>query len=159
MCHAYSAAISACEKLLLWGWGEEGQLGNGTEKDSWLPRPVRLPDVQGQKCLPITVALGMCHTVVAVRNKNYVYTPTVKEIEVEEGQEEASEVEQESVYLPIVSNICNNVDSTLSCAMSPAPLLAETVIQKQTVFMLEENIEDSKPIQSLKDILSSRETR
>ena len=141
---------------MLWGWGEEGQLGNGTEKDGWLPRPVRLPEIQGQKCLPMTVALGMCHTVVAVRNKNYVYSPTVEEVEVEEQK---AEQEQESAYLPMMSNVSNTVDSKLSCALSPAPLLTENVLQKQEVIMLEENIEESKPIQSLKDILSSRETR
>jgi hypothetical protein len=151
--HLCSAAISACEKLLLWGWGEEGQLGNGTEKDSWLPRPVRLPDVQGQKCIPITVSLGMCHTVVAVRNKHYIYLPTVEDVDVVEA------VEQEAVYLPIVSNLSNIVDTSMSCALSPAPLLADNILQKQSVFLSEENIEESKPIQSLKDILSSRETR
>jgi hypothetical protein len=152
-----SAAISACEKLLLWGWGEEGQLGNGTEKDSWLPRPVRLPDVQGQKCTPVTVSLGMCHTIVAVRNKNYVHTPIAEEVEVVEEEE----VEQESVYLPIVSNVGNLVDSAVSCALSPAPVLTENIVHKQSVFMLEESIveEEKKPIQSLKDILASRETR
>jgi hypothetical protein len=160
MCFISSAAISACEKLLLWGWGEEGQLGNGSEKDSWLPRPVRLPTVMGQKCIPMAAALGMCHTIIAVRNKNYVYSPMVEDVEVE--QVEAEKEEEESIYLPIVSNTCNTaVAPAFSCALSPAPILKDAVTRKQTVLITEENIEEEevKPIQSLKDILASRESR
>lgn len=34
----HSAAVSTCGKLMSWGWGEEGQLGHGTEKNGHLPR-------------------------------------------------------------------------------------------------------------------------
>ena len=42
----HSAGITACGKVLSWGWGEEGQLGHGTERNANLPRPCRVPKVQ-----------------------------------------------------------------------------------------------------------------
>ena len=155
--HVCSAAISACDKLLLWGWGEEGQLGNGSEKDSWLPRPVRLPDIQQSKCVPMTVSLGMCHTVVAVRNKNYSYQPTVESIEIIEKKK----IEEESICLPIVCTDVSHMklDTIMSYAQSPMPLLeSDNVFNKQSVVVVE-SVDEIKPIQSLKDILSHRENR
>lgn len=67
----HSAAVTACGKLLTWGWGEEGQLGNGSEKDGHLPRPCRLPKVYNSLCTPVNVSLGLCHTVVLVQNSRY----------------------------------------------------------------------------------------
>ena len=140
----------------MWGWGEEGQLGNGSEKDSWLPRPVRLPEVAGQKCIPVTVSLGTCHTLVAVRNKNYVHNPVVEEIEVEEEEV----VLKESFCLPVVSIVADvDTSNVMTSLVSPAPPLTENVTKKQSVIVVEDNIEEGKPVQSLKDILACREER
>ena len=67
----HSAAITKCGKLLTWGWGEEGQLGHGTEKNSFLPRPCRIPRVKGKIGQPVTVSLGQCHTFVMINNPSY----------------------------------------------------------------------------------------
>jgi hypothetical protein len=68
-------AISRCGKLLSWGWGEEGQLGHGTEKNAYLPRPVRVPRIEGEIGVPVCVAAGMSHSLCVVRNETFVYSP------------------------------------------------------------------------------------
>lgn len=72
----HSAGITGCGRVLAWGWGEEGQLGHGSEKNSFLPRPCRVPKVRGKAAVPIALSLGMCHTVIAVSNPQYVSPPT-----------------------------------------------------------------------------------
>ena len=69
----HSAAITHCGKLLSWGWGEEGQLGGGNEKNAVYPRPVRIPKLRNEtsKGVPVVVAVGMSHTVVLLRNDDY----------------------------------------------------------------------------------------
>lgn len=67
----HSAGITACGKVLSWGWGEEGQLGHGSERNSSLPRPCRVPKIRSKAGVPVAVALGMCHTMVLLRNPNY----------------------------------------------------------------------------------------
>lgn len=76
----HSAAVSYCGKLMSWGWGEEGQLGHGTEKNAHLPRPCKLPRVMSAVCTPTDVALGLCHTVVLVTNKNYDCKDDIKPV-------------------------------------------------------------------------------
>lgn len=73
----HSAAITRCGKLLSWGWGEEGQLGGGNEKNAAYPRPVRIPVLREEalKGVPIAVALGMSHTVVLLMNEAYTSPP------------------------------------------------------------------------------------
>ena len=68
----HSAGITLCGKVLAWGWGEEGQLGHGSEKNTYLPRPCRVPRVKGKLGHPIDIALGMSHTIVTVKNNSYV---------------------------------------------------------------------------------------
>ncbi len=68
----HSAGITQCGKVLAWGWGEEGQLGHGSEKNTYLPRPCRVPRVKGKLGHPIDIALGMSHTIVTVKNNAYV---------------------------------------------------------------------------------------
>lgn len=155
----HSAAISSCGKFLLWGWGEEGQLANGSENSNWLPRPVRLPELQESKCIPITASLGMCHTLVVVRNKDYQYSPVTENVENHEVSVENAMLESEPTLVPFEANISRSVNASLSCALSPAPLLTEEISHKQSVFVVQECTEEEKPIQSLKDILNSRETR
>lgn len=67
----HSAAITVCGRLLSWGWNEEGQLGHGTEKNACLPRPCRIPKIQGRPCFPVSVACGMSHTCMLVHNTGY----------------------------------------------------------------------------------------
>ncbi len=67
----HSAAITACGRILSWGWGEEGQLGHGTERNAQLPRPCRLPKVCGLQGTPMAISLGQCHTVAILRNSMY----------------------------------------------------------------------------------------
>ena len=83
----HSAAITHCGKLLSWGWGEDGQLGGGNEKNAIYPRPVRIPKLRNEtsKGVPVVVAVGMSHTVVLLRNDDYVLPqprllPVIQEI-------------------------------------------------------------------------------
>jgi Regulator of chromosome condensation (RCC1) repeat len=73
----HSAAITRCGKLLSWGWGEEGQLGGGNEKNAAYPRPVRIPALKEEalKGVPIAVAVGMSHTMVLLMNEAYIPPP------------------------------------------------------------------------------------
>jgi alpha-tubulin suppressor-like RCC1 family protein len=73
----HSAAITRCGKLLSWGWGEEGQLGGGNEKNAVYPRPVRIPALKEEalKGVPIAVAVGMSHTMVLLMNEAYTPPP------------------------------------------------------------------------------------
>lgn len=73
----HSAAITRCGKLLSWGWGEEGQLGGGNEKNAAYPRPVRIPVLREEslKGVPIAVAVGMSHTMVLLMNEAYTPPP------------------------------------------------------------------------------------
>lgn len=68
----HSAAITVCGRLLTWGWGEDGQLGHGSEKSCPLPRPCRLPRVAGLAGAPQSVSCGMSHTTVLLANDQYV---------------------------------------------------------------------------------------
>jgi hypothetical protein len=68
----HTAAVTHCGNVLSWGWGEEGQLGNGTEKSSSLPRPCKLTRVQDRAGVPMDLALGGTHTVVVLHNPSYI---------------------------------------------------------------------------------------
>lgn len=82
----HSAAITHCGKLLTWGWGEEGQLGHGSENNSYLARPCRLSRIASVAGRPCKVSLGMSHTVLWVTNASHV--PKLVEEEEEEDMEE-----------------------------------------------------------------------
>lgn len=80
----HSAAVSVCGKLMSWGWGEEGQLGHGTERDASLPKPCRIPRIGNSTCVPLDAALGLCHTIVLVQNKDFdfaEFVPSPKRVE------------------------------------------------------------------------------
>ena len=72
----HSAGITMCGKVLSWGWGEEGQLGHGSERNSSLPRPCRVPKIRSRAGAPVAVALGMCHTIVLLKNSAYTAPPS-----------------------------------------------------------------------------------
>lgn len=68
----HTAAITSCRKFLSWGWNEEGQLGQGTEKDCYLARPCKIPTrIRNSPCSIATVALGLCHTLAVFKNDDY----------------------------------------------------------------------------------------
>lgn len=85
----HSAAITRCGKLLSWGWGEEGQLGGGNEKNATYPRPVRIPKLRNEaaKGHPVAVAVGMSHTVVVLMNEAYSIPPPTPLPVIEETSE------------------------------------------------------------------------
>lgn len=67
----HSAAITYCDRVLTWGWGEEGQLGQGSEQSCGLPRPCRTVRVEGINGIFRDISLGMCHTVLLINNPEY----------------------------------------------------------------------------------------
>ena len=67
----HSGVVTKCGRVLMWGWGEEGQCGSGGETNSSLPRPCKLPRIRGAEVSPLDLALGMTHSLLLVRNKSY----------------------------------------------------------------------------------------
>jgi hypothetical protein len=68
----HTAAITSCRKFLSWGWNEEGQLGQGSEKDCYLARPCKIPTrIKNFPCSISAVALGLCHTLAVFKNDDY----------------------------------------------------------------------------------------
>ncbi|GMH51851.1 hypothetical protein TrLO_g2013 [Triparma laevis f. longispina] len=85
----HSSVVSRNGKVLLWGWGEEGQLGNGVEMNSDAPSVVDVPDVIGEAGKigkVVGIGLGLSHTVILVEN--------VKKVSAEYIVEEVKEVEK-----------------------------------------------------------------
>jgi alpha-tubulin suppressor-like RCC1 family protein len=68
----HTAAVTHCGNIVSWGWGEEGQLGHGTEKSSSLPRPCRISRVYEKAGVPMDLALGGTHTMVVLHNPGYL---------------------------------------------------------------------------------------
>ena len=64
----HSALITESGRLLLWGWGEEGQLGNKKERNAAKPQAVQLPRVNDTDFVVDSVALGTSHSMVLCRN-------------------------------------------------------------------------------------------
>jgi hypothetical protein len=171
----HSAAISSCGQLLLWGWGEEGQLGNGAEKDSHIPKPCRIPAVYNSPSVPVDVSLGMCHTVVMVRNT--MYRPPTPAAEPEEGpkeetprekspvqEEEGAVVEEQVPPLEIARPVSPELPPPLSLEVK----VVEESFQasRREAVIVDEHLEEEAPpaptpvpIRSLRDILSTREER
>ena len=65
----HSAVVTTCGKVMMWGWGEEGQLGNGGEHNGNRPTVVRCPAVGGVVGKAVGVALGISHSVVLLENE------------------------------------------------------------------------------------------
>lgn len=85
----HSSVVTRNGKVLLWGWGEEGQLGNGVEMNSDAPSVVDVPDVIGEAGKigkVVGIGLGLSHTVILVEN--------VKKVSAEYIVEEVKEVEK-----------------------------------------------------------------
>jgi len=83
----HTAGTTYCGNILSWGWGEEGQLGHGTENSTYLPKPCKLPDVHGQlSSTPMDVALGSTHSFLVMHNPYYV-TPTPQPVKEKAGED------------------------------------------------------------------------
>ena len=89
----HSAALTECNRVLTWGWAEEGQTGHGNERNSYLAKPCKLPKMitlsdykhlsenseyfsmrshnKSDNSCPVQLALGIAHTVILTRNTNH----------------------------------------------------------------------------------------
>jgi hypothetical protein len=110
----HSAAVSACGKLMTWGWGEEGQLGHGSERDASLPKPCRIPRIGNSSCVPLDVALGLCHTIALVQNKDFDFAEFVPSPKRVEPIEPPAVVFKSPVKVVVVEEVVEEVN--------PAPL-------------------------------------
>jgi hypothetical protein len=107
----HCAVVTSSGELLLWGWGEEGQLANDAELNSNSPHAVDLGDgantqVLNRKGRVVQVGLGVSHTVVLVENQNVVgissekspvkavQSPLRNEQQQEEDEEEEEQAEE-----------------------------------------------------------------
>lgn len=167
----HSSILSHDNQVYMWGWGEEGQLGNGTEKDSNLPKPCRLPsimNVESSSIQCIDISLGMCHSVLLVQNREYRATTPPQEISaplvVSENtsspvilEESVIEPPPPPIEIPPIEEIPQE-----PLVIERIPITPLEVVKKEGVLETQEVIELPPvitPIQSLKDILYAREER
>lgn len=172
----HSAAITKCNKFLVWGWGEEGQLGHGNEKSCYLPRPCRLPKLKGQAVRPIAVSLGMSHTMVIVQNIQYrsppiapikspakpIIPPAKEEIKEEPLPPPSPEKDEVFVEMPPFEE--ENADPPVvevdDAFVDDVPYESPVVCKPKSPMLFEEK-EDVylEPIRSIKELLHLREER
>lgn len=112
----HSGAITDCGKLLTWGWGEEGQLGVGSERNSYLPRPCRVPRVKGHLGIPRCLSLGLTHTVLVAHNPDFQAPSTSPAIE--DSQVVTNDVVSVEV-VDVVSNSSDEVEVVEVVEISP----------------------------------------
>jgi alpha-tubulin suppressor-like RCC1 family protein len=154
----HSVAITYCGKLLSWGWGEEGQLGHGTEKNAYLPRPVRVPRLEGEMGVPTYVAAGMSHTLCIIKNEAFVYTPpkpvTIEKLMVADAKETLPKVptqQEMKFYTPA------NVESEEEEEAPPEPVITH---KKQGMVADDEEIitnEEEPVVRSVRELLRRKE--
>jgi alpha-tubulin suppressor-like RCC1 family protein len=166
----HSAILSHDHQVLIWGWGEEGQLGNGTEKDSNLPKPCRLPvvmNVSQNAIKAIDISLGMCHTVILTQNLEYRPPPPPQEkpqelIPTSSQQQEQEKEEELTIEPPPPPIEIPPVEPPL--VIERVPITPVDVVKKEGILETLDVQEPPPvitpiPIRSLKDILSAREER
>ena len=176
----HTAAVTHCGNVLSWGWGEEGQLGHGTEKSANLPRPCRLISVHGNAGVPMDVTLGGTHTAVVLHNPSYI-PPTVREPTPEPEtvaeptpreptpEPEPEPVPEAPVEEPVVeaSVLVQSIEAPLVTMLPPVehkpPMISTSEDEcAEEVAVVEEEEAPTPappPIRSLKDILNQREER
>lgn len=165
----HSGAITHCGNVLTWGWGEEGQLGHGTEKSSYLPRPCKLPRVYDRPGVPMDISLGGTHSVVVLHNPLYlapVFESPVEPAVVKAPSPPPVEPEPEPVIAePVLEE--PPLDTSME---APAIMHLPPVEHKPPMISMDEDcgqIEEEAvstpapppPIRGLKDILQQREER
>ena len=152
----HSAALTHCGRMLSWGWNEEGQLGHGSEKNAYLPRPCRIPRIESEIGVPLSISAGMSHTLLIVRNEHYMATmPSPPKIVVEEEPKPQFWVPEH-----VESDSDEEINEVIEEIRVPA-----TETRKQAVVAEDDvGIEadgnyrpDSAPIRSIRELLRSRE--
>eukprot|EP01038_Epipyxis_sp_PR26KG_P011158 gene11158-14972_t len=159
----HSAAITYCGKFLTWGWNEEGQLGHGTEKSCFLPRPCRVPKIHGKIGLAKEVALGMSHTLLLLANNDYIRplppklpTPPPSPIMLKETILSPPKIIIEQPLEPIIEEkpVIPNTKKPATISEEeddePTRAIEELVVPKSS---------PQKAIRSIKELLKSREER
>jgi hypothetical protein len=180
----HTAVLSHDQQVYIWGWGEEGQLGNGTEKDSNLPKPCRLPsvaigDVSSSSIRCVGVSLGMCHSVLLIQNMTYrPPTPPPRVPSPVQHTEPPSALHQEEEETPLSPTAATSPTELppppieIPSPREEVPLVIERVpitpievVKKEGILVSQEVVQEPPPvvtpvpIRSLKDLLSAREER
>lgn len=177
----HSAALTECNKILTWGWAEEGQTGLGTERNSYLARPCRLPFIaspllkqpqvvtrQGN-VVPKQIALGMAHTVAVLRNQDHLH----EDVELPKPPPTPPPPEREPTPPPTPAAVVPSPPRT----RTPSPPRQPSPVAKTMVLVMEEDDDNKEeedpmppkeeeeppaplvPVCSLRDLLQRREER
>lgn len=171
----HSAAVTRCGKLLTWGWGEEGQLGHGNEKNHPLPRPCHMPRVAGALGMPVKVAMGMSHTVLLAYNPSHQSAPDPVEpvdVPVEKAAEPVPEAVQpvpEPVPTPVPEPLVEPEPVPVPEQLPippPSPYIPHEKEERRPAMLTEDEdiIEEQpviskEPIRGIKELLQQREER
>jgi alpha-tubulin suppressor-like RCC1 family protein len=154
----HSACITDCGKVLAWGWGEEGQLGHGTEKSCYLPRPCRLPKVKGQSVSPRLLALGMSHTIIVAENDKYLSKPPPVEAPIQVPPDPIPEPEP----VPIPPEPSPKRDEVQLVVEEEEVIVEEPpqpLVKAATLVEEDAEVEMPVPVRSIKELLQRREER
>lgn len=166
----HTSILSHDNHVYIWGWGEEGQLGNGSEKDSNLPKPCRLPalmNIESSSIRCIDISLGMCHSVLLVQNQEYrVPTPPQENLVQPEVSQTTTPVVAEEPNIepppPPIEVVPFEEVPLQPLVIERVPITPLEVVKKEGILETQEVLEPPPvitPIQSLKDILYAREER
>jgi len=68
----HSGVVTKGGRVYIWGYGEEGQLGDNSEKSNPNPRILNYPDINSVPGCVKELALGISHTVILVENEGAV---------------------------------------------------------------------------------------
>jgi hypothetical protein len=72
----HSGVVTEDGEVVTWGWGEEGQLGNGREQDEHSPYVVAVPKIKGAKGRVKQLSLGISHSLILVENTKIGVLPS-----------------------------------------------------------------------------------
>lgn len=148
-------------------------MGHGNEKNNWLPKPVRIPTIQGVTCIPVEISLGFCHTVIIAKSSTYSKIPDICETQVKIEELEPLKTDNESENITEKEEVIQTPPKFESIVES-SPEVKSPVIEVKNI-VIEEKVKEEKfqvlqipspmqmssqkTIRSLKDILQSREDR
>ena len=142
----HTGAITSCGRVLTWGWGEEGQLGHGTEKNCTYPRPCRVPKIQNKVGTPVLMTMGQCHTTIMLQNSAYT-TPL------------PSPSKPEAVPPPLPTLTLSPVKEYIPVPEpEPVPVpVVEPEPEPQVESPVEKEVAVEVPIVGIRELLRSRE--